>query len=363
LFADGPLKAKLAEASVETHILPLAPGIAQMRKDTLGGKTLLRLKDVAGILMYIGRLARFMRAQRIDLVHTNSLKADVIGGFAARLAGIPVLWHVRDRIETDYLPGSAVSTFRWLCRRVPDYVVTNSQATLETLKMGANGRSAAIPSGTRFHQMRRRVQERIQYTREALTDAAGTEWLPRVGLIGRIAPWKGQHVFLQAATLVRQRFPAARFQIIGAALFDEARYEAEIKALTLSLGLAEQVEFTGFRDDVTELILELDLLVHASTVAEPFGQVILEGMAAGKPVVATRGGGVPEIVEEGVTGLLVPMGDVEAMADAICTVLADPAAAQRMGQQGYQRVCDHFTIEQTARKVEGVYEQILSPTR
>lgn len=100
-------------------------------------------------------------------------------------------------------------------------------------------------------------------------------------------------------------------------------------------------------------------MVHASTKGEPFGQVIIEGMAAGKPVVATNGGGVPEIVEDGRTGILVPMGDVQAMAEAISQILSDPVEARAMGIRARQRVADHFTLQQTARRVEAVYEEVL----
>jgi glycosyltransferase involved in cell wall biosynthesis len=180
-----------------------------------------------------------------------------------------------------------------------------------------------------------------------------------VGLVGRISPWKGQHIFIQAAALVNQRFPHARFFIIGAALFGEDQYEQEVRQLPRQLGIHENVEFSGFRNDIGRAIAELDLLVHASTIGEPFGQVIIEGMAAGKPVVATNGGGVPEIVEDGRTGILVPMADIEAMASAICRILSDPASAKAMGLRARQSVADHFTIEQTARRVEAVYAELL----
>jgi glycosyltransferase involved in cell wall biosynthesis len=148
--------------------------------------------------------------------------------------------------------------------------------------------------------------------------------------------------------------------VIGAALFKEQQYEAEMHELAKELGIAHAVEFTGFRNDVPHLMGKLGILVHASTTGEPFGQVIVQGMAAGKPVVATNGGGVPEIVVHGTTGLLVPMGDVSAMAAAICTLLEAPAMAAEMGYAGRQRVLDHFTIERTARKIEAVYADTLA---
>jgi len=182
----------------------------------------------------------------------------------------------------------------------------------------------------------------------------------RIGLIGRISPWKGQHVFIQAAAQVTRRFPGAKFLIIGAALFGEDEYEREVRQLARQLGLENVVQFTGFCTDVKQAISELDLVVHASTKGEPFGQVIVEGMAAGKPVVATNGGGVPEIVQDGMTGILVPMGDVPAMAEAICRICADPVSARIMGSNGKKRIAEHFTIEQTARKVESVYAYLLA---
>src|SRR4051812_26231978 len=98
----------------------------------------------------------------------------------------------------------------------------------------------------------------------------------------------------RAAAEVLKKFPRARFKVVGAALFAELEYEREVRGLPSELGIADAVEFTGFRDDVRELIADLDLLVHASTSGEPFGQVIVQGMAAAKPIVATNGGGVPE---------------------------------------------------------------------
>src|SRR5262249_61008547 len=123
----------------------------------------------------------------------------------------------------------------------------------------------------------------------------------------------------------------------------EHNYDQEVRQLVKQLGMEPVVEFTGFCADVQAVIAGLDLVVHASTIGEPFGQVIIEGMAAGKPIVATNGGGVPEIVEDGKTGLLVPMGNAPAMADAICAILADPERARSMGVRGRERVENHFT--------------------
>ena len=354
LGAAGPLVERLGP-EIDTYTLPLPVGLATNRKDSLGLATLFQIREILGGLSYILQLAKFIRSHKIDLVHTNSLKADIIGGIASRLAQCPVVWHVRDRIEMDYLPGPVVRVFRLLCRVIPTYVIANSAATLRTLHLGpdrpdgtdfgVNGRSAVVHDGTRTRSLSKERSRHLEVF--------------RIALIGRISPWKGQHIFLQAAQSVAERFPNVRFFVIGAALFDEHKYDEEIRQLPKKLGIENLVEFTGFCSDIEEVIEGLDLVVHASMTGEPFGQVIIEGMAAGKPVVATNGGGVPEIVEDGSTGILVPMGDVQAMADAICEILADPVRAREMGIRGHQRVENHFTVELTASKVETVFYEVL----
>ncbi len=356
LAADGPLAERLRPA-IETHILPLAPDVASIKKDTLGIFTLFHISQLFTLFTYTRQLARFIREHNIDLIHTNSLKADIIGGIAGRFARRPVVWHVRDRVENDYLPASVVRLFRFLCRVIPAYVIANSAATLRTLHLGARHHSSSIPSGIALDLKTVVVHDGAQSTASS-SDGHSDTGIFRIGLIGRISPWKGQHIFLQAADQVHRRFPKARFVIIGAALFGEDGYDRKVRQLSAQLALEEVVEFAGFRPDVQRAIAELDLVVHASTTGEPFGQVIIEGMAAGKPVVATNGGGVPEIVEDGQTGILVPMGDAPALAEAICRVLADPVQAKAMGARARQRVIDHFTVEETARRVQAVYEEI-----
>lgn len=344
LGADGTLRERLLRSDVETHVLPLAASVTNTRKDRLGGGSLLRLGAVWHAATYVFRLARAIRDLRADLVHANSLKADILGGIGARLAGVPVLWHVRDRIADDYLPPRVAKVFRWLCQWLPAFVVANSQATMDTLRL-RRSTCAVVHDGLPVEAA------------EAPAPALGA---PIIGLVGRIAEWKGQHIFIEAAAAVHRKFPHVRFLIIGSAMFGEDAYEARIRALADDLGLQGCVEFTGFRADIQPLIGSLTILAHASTTGEPFGQVVIEGMAAGKPVVATRGGGIPEIVVEGETGLLVPMGDAASMAEALSRLLYDPELATAMGRAGRKRLLAEFTIQHTARKIEAVYRQLLS---
>jgi glycosyltransferase involved in cell wall biosynthesis len=350
LASDGPLAGQLKDAGVETHVLPLDSSVTQTRKGSLGGGSLLKIRPVLSTLRYTWYLRRFILDQRADLVHTNSLKADIIGGFAARLAGVPLIWHVRDRIADDYLPAKVVKIFRWLLRIFPHHVIANSQATLATLHLPPGKKRDVVSSGVTPDGENPAIN-----TAERLRLGA-----PLIGIVGRISPWKGQHIFLRAAAMVKARFPGARFQIIGSALFDEAGYEKEIRALTDELGLSDSVEFMGFRSDVPQLMARLDILAHASTTGEPFGQVVAQGMLAGKPVVATNGGGVPEIVEDGISGLLVRMDDAPALGAALLWLVDHPEEAEKIARAGRRRILDHFTIEQTVRKVQTIYDEMLS---
>jgi glycosyltransferase involved in cell wall biosynthesis len=353
LFGEGPLVEKLRQAGVRTIVVPLDAEISETRKDDIGGKSILSFSKLRSAGRFVRRLALELGEQQIQLVHTNSLKSDLLGGLAARWAGIPLLWHIRDRIAGDYLPKPVVVVFRILTRLIPHRVVTNSYSTLSTLELlgpggvrpSENPRFAVIHDGAEVGPLP-----------AVLPDAGRLT----VGLVGRISPWKGQHIFLRAIKLIRDQFPSARFQIIGSALFSEHAYEQEVRALSSSLGLEDIVEFLGFRSDVQALVDRMDLLVHASTIGEPFGQVILEGMAAGKAVVATRGGGVPEFVRDKVTGLLVPMNDAPALAAAMTELLADGELRRCMGQRAREQVLGGFTIEHTAGKVMGVYERMVS---
>lgn len=348
LFSHGPLEDKLREAGIKTLVLPLAPSIVHTRKEQLNRGALSRVRDMARLMRYTARLAALIRKIHPDIIHTNSLKADIIGGIAGRLANKRVLWHVRDRIADDYLPPKVVRAFRLGCRLIPHVVLANSQATFDTLQLPLRAGSLSRP-----------VLDGIPLGATPVSQPLTDNTSPLIGIVGRLSEWKGQHVFLDAAAAVLREFPDARFQIIGGALFGEEEYEAQLKQQAQLLNLSDRLEWLGFRNDVPQLLEKLDVLVHASTIGEPFGQVVVEGMAAGKPVIATCGGGVPEIIVDGACGILVPMNNATALGKAILQLLHDPANAQTIAQAGYERVRDHFCIQLVARNVEAVYEGML----
>jgi glycosyltransferase involved in cell wall biosynthesis len=347
LAEDGPLVGRLLQAGISVEVLPLPERTRDLRKDRvrMGGLPLQSTYDTA---TYAIRLARRLRRLSPDVVHTNSMKSGVYGSIASRLARLPVLWHVRDRIEPDYLPRPAVSLMRFLTRHLPQVLVCNSEATKRSLR--PSERALVISMVDLVAPDSRAGGSRVS---GPLT----------VGIVGRLAPWKGQDVFLRAFA---RAFPdgPSRAVVIGAPLFgpEEAAYAERLGALTEELGIASRVDFRGHREDIAQELHRLDILVHASTTPEPFGQVVIEGMSAELPVVASRGGGPEEIITDGVDGLLHPRGDVATLAGILARLAAEPELRERLGQAAARRAKD-FAPESIAGQMMHAYDLAIRANR
>ena len=290
-------------------------------------------------------LTRRLRRLRPDLVHANSLKSSLYGGLAARAAGVPLVVHLRDRLASDYLPPPALRVAQGTIRHFASGLITDSTSTLETVSRRP-GHFAVVPSGIPGSWCTRATPDRL-----------GWRGPLRIGMVGRIAPWKGQHVFLAAFA---EAFPdgGAEAVIIGSALFGEEAYEKELGRLVKDLGMVSGVRFSGFSDDVWEELSVLDVLVHASTVPEPFGQVVLEGMAAGLPVVAARAGGPAELITDGIDGLLFAPGRSDELATTLRVLAEDPLRRQELGQNPRKRATS-MTVEASAAAVLELYGRVL----
>jgi glycosyltransferase involved in cell wall biosynthesis len=341
LGEDGPLALRLQQAGVSVEVLPLDPAARDLRRDSARAGAV-PLRTALQTLRYTLRLARRLRRISPDVVHTNSLKAGVYGTLAARLAGVPVVWHLRDRIAEDYLPASAVRALRLLVPRLANGVVANSQATLDTL--GATRRAWVIPDS-------------VGIAPEPPEDDRRPPDAATFGMLGRIAPWKGQDLFLRAFAAA---FPggAERAVIIGTPMFGEEDYERGLHRLAAELGLSERVEFRGFREDVWGELAALDVLVHASVIPEPFGQVVLEGMAAGLPVLAPDEGGPAEVIDDGRTGMLYALGEQDALAAGMRALAHDAELRRRLGAAARQAAAA-YAPEKLGARYEQAYEQLL----
>ncbi len=341
LGEDGPLADRLQQAGISVEILPIAASTRDLRKDTvrLGGASPMAAVHT---LVYVARLALRLRRLQPDLLHTNSLKSGVYGALAARAAGVPLLWHVRDRISEDYIPKPAVRLVRMLIRRLASGVVANSSATLDTLSGGEGSAVCEV------------IPDSVELSTHPPTSSTGATTF---GMLGRIAPWKGQDLFLRAFAAA---FPEGNecAVVVGSPLFGEEAYERELHELASRLGIAERIDFRGFREDIWPELASFDVLVHASVIPEPFGQVVLEGMAAGLAVLAPDEGGPAEVIEDGQTGMLFRSRNEDALAGAMRALAEDPAARERLGATA-KLALEEYRPERLAARLEGVYERML----
>lgn len=345
LGEHGPLVERLQRSGVSVEVLALPASSRDLRRDRVrpGG---LSLRAVPSTLLYVLRLALRLRRLKPDLVHANSLKAGVYGSLAAKLAGVPMIWHVRDRIAEDYLPRPAVLAVRGLIGRLAGGVLANSEATISTLSRRDRERGWVIPDSVEPPPGPQRVD----------TDPSTEAGVTTFGMLGRIAPWKGQDLFLRA-------FAAAfgggseRAVIVGTPLFGEEPYELELRELVARLGLSERVEFRGFQEDIWRELARFDVLVHASVIPEPFGQVVIEGMAAGLAVIGPDQGGPAEVIADGETGRLFAAGDADSLARAMAELRADPAERARLGAAA-KRAVERFRPQTLAGELERAYASV-----
>lgn len=307
--------------------------------------------DLSFSIPLVFRLYRLIRMVRPDLVHTH---ASLAGRLAARLSGVRALVYTKHGLASSEEAFVQVRGRRRLAnalasRLLSDRIIAISRAVeRELAAQGADPRRITVVYNG--------VDLDGPATGVSVRPAGIPEGDPLVGMVGRLSPEKGYRYFLEAAALVRPRKPGARFVIVGG-----GPERGEIADKVRELGLDGVLLMTGFRADVGEIMGALDVLVLAST-AEGLGLVILEAMAAGKPVVATRVGGIPEAVEDGVTGLLVPPGDPGAMAGAILALAADRARAAEMGRAGRKRVEEKFSGRAMAEETARIYREVLGRT-
>lgn len=283
----------------------------------------------------------------VAAVLSNKSQGHLIGGPAAECLGVPAVWWQQDIAGRSEYELAAAAIPAALVIASSDYALAaqyalTPEADIRKVHLGVPVERVAGRRGAG----------------EAIRLAIDRERNALVGIVGRLEAWKGQDVFLRAAGRVSAEHPGTRFAIVGGSLpGKEVDYPVELRALADGLGLGERVHFTGHLTDVFPWFDALDVSVHA-THGEPFGLVLVEAMALGKPLIATALGGPVEIIEEGVSGLLVPPGDEEAMARAICRVLSDGGLAARLAEGGRQRASE-FTDARMAAAFAGLLHELL----
>ena len=291
-------------------------------------------------------------AKRFDVVYANSQKAMMVGVVVGWLSARPVIWHLHDILGTEHFSPSLSRVAVALATHGARRVLANSQASANAF-VAAGGDPGAV------HVVYNGVDparfESVDGSTVAeLRTSLGLDGSPLVGAFSRLAPWKGQHVLVEALA----ELPGVHALVCGAPLFGEDDYAARLRQLAERMGVAPRVHFCGFRDDVAALMRICDIVVHTSVSPEPFGRVIVEAMMSARPVVATRAGGALEIVEDGVSGLLVAPKSPAELAAGVRRLLRQPGDARRIAQAGRESAVMRFSLDvmlaQIARHVDEV---------
>jgi glycosyltransferase involved in cell wall biosynthesis len=306
--------------------------------------------------MALVTLVRLMRRLRPHVVHTHTAKAGVLGRLAAYLTRVPVVLHTyHGHVFEGYFAASRARLFlaveRTLARRT-DCLLAVSEAVrrdLLALRVGRREQFRVIPLGLDLDAFVawEGVHGRLKGELGLALDT------PLVGIVARLVHIKAHEVFLRAAGRVAREVPGCRFVLVG-----DGERRAELEALAAALGLADRVYFLGWRGDMQHVYADLDVVALTSR-NEGSPVALIEAMAAGRPVVATRVGGVGDVVEDGVTGYLAPAGNATAVADAIVDLLSDPKRRQIMGEAGRERVVPRFTATRLLTDLDRLYADLL----
>lgn len=311
---------------IDTLSLPLGDGLRP-------------LKDTRAVFL----LSRFIRQEAIDIVHSHGVKASLLAGLAARRSRAVLVSTVHG--FPDLRPGwkGRLATLMQQCAvKYADHFIAVSAA-------------AAAVLTTRYRVPEERVSliyNGIELPAGDLPPGAGRPAVtgyPVVGTVARLVPEKGLEDFLRAAASLHGDFPQAAFVIVG-----HGPLEAKLKTMARQLGLAAQVTFTGHQPDVAPWLASFDIFV-ASSISEGFSMATLEAMAAGKPVVASRTGGLAEIIDDGRTGFLVPPGRPELLAAVIRQLVAQPELVSYLGRNARQAAAERYSLACMVQATEGVY--------
>lgn len=303
-------------------------------------------RKVLSVIAGIFKLARLLRQEKIDIVHTNSYRSAVYGLLAAKLAGKKGVWHVRDIhkefVFTRFLPMLAdkiIAISQGVAAQFPQFI---QKRKVQVIYNGVDLEEfAAGGAGNLKEELGLRDSDIL------------------IGMVGRIDPWKGYHHLLRALPEVLSYYSRVQVIIVGEEMLtDKVGYLDELKELTRTLRLEEHVHFLGRRSDIPNIMGSFDLFVSYSD-KEPFGRVIIEAMAMGTPVMVADSGGPPEIIDRGKYGYLVEYGNPALLAGAIIQAIQNKDQLKTLGASGKKRVEALFDAKQVSDRVQHVYESLL----
>jgi len=335
-LGDGPQRLRMERLGIPCHVL-----------------TASRLRRLASSLRLIKDMARLIRGQRVDLVHSTLANVHILAGLAAWMAGRPAVW---------FQHGSPSAFIDRVANLVPArWVLANHEITarLQRRVFPYRRRVTAVPIGIDLDR----------YTPRMSGDAARQRFglppgVPVVGIVGRLQRWKGHLDLVHAAPAVLERFPETHFLVVGDTSFGlEPEFKQELRDTIRAKGLEHAFTLLGEIEDVPACLTAMDIVVAPFQNDLPLGLVVLEGMAMSRAVITTNSGGRDRIVGHKRTGLLIPLQDPSALAHSIIQLVENPDERIGMGRAAAEHARRTFGFDQTARTVEAIYDRVFHGNR
>lgn len=363
---DGPLIAELARVGISHRAMPFPKRLARLG-DTpdVDGKSTRSMSRVAwaapSAAKYVSQLRATLIHERPEIVHTNGFKMHAIGALAST-GSWRLVWHMHDFLSQRKMMVPLLRTGAARC----SLAVANSESVASDLRM-VLGERVKIRSILNGVDLKRFSCDGPTIDLDALSGlSAAPAGTVRVGLVAQMATWKGHDIFLRAVASLPRDLPLLAY-VIGDRIYETSTGQqsvSDLRAMAEQLGVSDRVGFTGRVDDVPSVMRSLDVVVHASTQPEPFGLVIVEAMASGKPVVVSDAGGASEIMNS-VNGSPFAIrhapGDVGGLARAIATLCGDESLRKTLGKEGRREAESRFDRRRYAREFAATYEGLLAP--
>jgi len=350
LAGDGPLAAALRRRGERVVFYHASARLLRFRRADVSPFNAGFWRLARDVVRSARSLARLLREEDPDIVHTNSQKAHWLTAAATLFSRRPVVWHMRDILRGFFLRSAADALAALAATRI--LAISAAVAApfrLARAKTAVTYNAVAAPYATgRVARARLRAAWRIPPPAVV------------IGCVGQLAPWKGQHVFVEMAAWLALALPQAHFVIVGGPLYGAMAYEARVRRAAARGPAAGRFYFLGQVPDAAGLISAFDVLVHTPVEDEPFGRVVVEAMARGVPVVAVGRGGVPELVTDGREGLLVASADAHALAAAVARVVTRPSLAAALGAAGRATYERRFRLERLTAEVDAVYRAVVA---
>ncbi len=339
----GLLKDMFAESGVVTIVVPMVPLDITRNPFVLIGY-------VVHLICYIFRVCLLIREYEIDLVHANTIKSGILVGLAAWLMRKPLVWHIRDY----YDKGRIRTLIRLWAQIFATHIIVISKrvesmfAQLSHCSVIYNGIDIAAFDPAILKRGHESIRKELGLDKH----------IQIVGIIGQLSKWKGQHLFLLAAEKILVECPDVHFIIVGDNYErQDGVYKNELFNYVQERLLSESISFLGWCKDIVAIMGAIDVVVHLAK-EEPFGRVVVEAMAAETVVIGANSGGLPEIIENDITGFLVPRDEVQVVAKTAVHLLRDTLLREKMGKNARIRAENHFSVHHNAKNVFRTYELI-----